>query len=456
MARKKNDLGRDPVGGLVLKLAVPTMLAQLINVLYSIVDRMYIGHIADVGGLALAGVGVCGPIVTLLSSFAFLVCQGGTPIMAMRMGEGDMDRAEHILSNCLRMLLVFSAALGGIFFVLRKQLLWWFGASADTFPYALTYITIYIFGSAFALLATGLNSFLICQGRPGLGMATVILGAVMNIALDPVFIFALDMGVAGAAVATVISQACSCLFVLLALRKRSMPLRFRWGKFHWGITKRVLAFGVSPFLTIASDSVLLIILNTVLQRYGGPGEGDVLLTCATIVQSFMLLVTMPLGGATLGSQSVVSFNYGAGRPLRVKQALKSILGVCLVFSGVMLAIAYTPLSTLFVRLFTTDPVLIARSVVYIKIYTAGLLFLAVQYVVVDQSVALGQVRLALFCSMFRKSLFLIFTLVLPLAYAAGAAFWAEPLCDAIAALVSGGLFLHFIPAILARLSPGEN
>lgn len=447
--RRKNNLGRDPVPALILRLAVPTMLAQFINVLYSIVDRMFIGHIPEIGDLALAGVGVCGPIVTLLSSFAYLVCQGGAPLMSMKMGAGDREGASVILSNCFRMLLVLAVGLSAVFFLLRRQLLWWFGASSDTFPYALTYLTIYIAGTAFALLATGLNNFLICQGHSGLGMGTVVLGAVMNIVLDPVFIFALDLGVAGAAWATLISQACSCLFALVCLRMKFIPVPLRWGRFHWPVCRKALAFGLSPFLTIATDSVLLIVLNTVLQRYGGPGEGDFLLTCAAIVQSYMLLITMPMGGITLGCQSVVSFNYGAGNSQRVKKALQSILILCVSFTVVMLLITHLA-SPLFVRLFTQSGEIADRSVDFIKIYTAAIIPLAVQYTIVDQSTALGQVRLALFCSMFRKSVFLISTLSLPAVLTASAAFLAEPVCDVVSACVSSVLFLRLIPPLLAR------
>lgn len=445
--RRTNDLGRDPVGKLVLRLAIPTMLAQLVNVLYSIVDRMYIGNIPDIGGLALAGVGVCGPIVTLLSSFASLVGLGGSPIMAMRMGEGRKEEARRILNNCFLMLLVLSLVLTVSFLLAKDHLLMWFGASEITFPYANTYMTIYTAGTFFALMANGMNNFLICQGFSGLGMATVMLGAVLNIILDPIFIFGLKMDVAGAALATVISQMASCAFVLGALLRKRMPVRLGWGGFDGAIMRRVLVFGLSPFLIIATDSVLLIILNTVLQRYGGPGLGDTLVTCATIVQSYLLLITMPMGGMTLGTQPVVSFNFGAGAPERIKKAIQTIVILCLIFCGVMMVVTYT-VSPLFVRLFTSDGEIAARSVRYIKMFTCMIIPLAVQYPLVDETTALGRVRRALFCSLFRKSVFLAGLLLLPYFFGAEATFFSEPIADLVAATVTTILFVRGFPQLL--------
>jgi len=438
--------------GLLLRLAIPTMLAQLINVLYSIVDRMFIGHIAGIGSLALAGVGVCGPIITLLSSFSLLVGLGGTPLMAMKLGAGEKEAASALLSNCSRLLLGLAAGLSLLFFLLRRQFLWWFGASPDTFSYALDYITVYIAGTAFSLLSGGLNSFLIAQGRSGLGMGTVVLGAVLNIALDPVFIFLLDMGVSGAAWATILSQGAACAFVLAALRLPGLPVPLRWGRFQPALCRKVLSLGLSPFLTYALDSVILIILNTALQRQGGPGEGDILITCAAIVQSYMLLISMPMSGITLGCQGVVSFNLGAGDGRRVKQALRGVFLICLVFAALMLT-ATQIFAPQFVRFFSKDGEILARSVRYIKIYTVGVLCMAVQWAAVDMSIALGQVHLSLFCSLFRKSLFLFGILLFPVLFTASAAFAAEPFCDITASLVSGALFLRFTPKLIARFCP---
>lgn len=393
---RTNDLGRDEIPRLVVRLAIPTMLAQLVNVLYSIVDRMYIG--TGVGDLALAGVGICSPIVTLLASFGSMVGQGGAPVMAMKMGSGKKKEARQVLNNGFLMLLILSAVLTSLFLLSKNSLLMWFGA-------------------------------------------------ILNILLDSLFIFVFHMGVAGAAIATVISQIVSCLFVLGCLFSKRMPVRLGWGDFHLHVMKRIVTFGFSPFLILASDSILLIVLNTVLQRYGGPGEGDTLVTCATIVQSYLLLITMPMGGITLGSQPVVSFNYGKGDAQRIKKAILYITGLCVSFCILMTVVTWT-ISPVYVRLFTEDPEILHRSVTYIKRFTFMIIPLAVQYPLVDETTALGKVKLALFCSAFRKFIFLAGLIFLPALFTADAAFFSEPVADVVSATMTSCLFFHFFPKIL--------
>ena len=362
------DLGKDPVSSLVLRLAIPAMIAQFVNVLYSIIDRMYIGHIPGTGALALAGVGVCGPIVTLLSSFGTLVGLGGSILLGIRMGEGNLPKARQILSNSFLMLCGFSVILTTGFLFMKDHLLIWFGASEITFPYADTYMTIYTAGTFFALMAAGLNYFINCQGFPVAGMMTVLIGAVSNIILDPVFIFLFHMDVAGAAIATVISQMASCAFALLFLFSKKVHVRISFGNYSRKLMLNILYLGMSPFLILATDSILLIVMNTVLQKYGGPEQGDMLITCATIVQSYMLLITSPMIGISGGTQAIISYNYGARQTQRVKKTVRTNLKLMLLFTTFMFILSRFIPGT-FVRLFTSSQEYMDFSVWGIKVFT---------------------------------------------------------------------------------------
>ena len=395
-----NDLGRDSVPSLVLKLAIPTMVAQFVNVLYSIIDRMYIGHIQGYGDLALAGAGVCGPIVTLLSSFGTLVGLGGSIQMSIRMGEGNTKKARQILSNSLLLLTLFSAVLTVLFLMIKGQLLRWFGASEQTFAYANTYLTIYTMGTFFALMAVGLNYFINCQGFPVIGMTTVLIGTICNIILDPVFIFGLDLGIAGAAVATVISQFLSCSFALAFLSfSKKVPIGISFGQYSLKVIGKILSIGLSPFLILASDNVLLIATNTVLQKYGG-NQGDFLITTATIVQSYMLLITSPMLGISGGTQALISFNYGAANTRRVRDAEKYSLLLCFGFTTFMFI------------------------------------------VLVDGLTAMERAKTALSLSLFRKSFYVLLVFLLPLIRKeATAVFYAQPIADLTASTISTIVFL---------------
>lgn len=457
MTRRQNDLGKDDIKLLVRRLAIPSMLAQFVNVLYSIVDRMYIGNIKDVGEIALAGAGVCGPIVTLISSFAFLIGIGGAPLLAMRMGEDNQEGAEDILANCFVMLLGISVVLTGLAIALREPMLMFFGASAQTFPYANDYLTIYVLGTIFAILTAGLNQFITCQGFANEAMLTTVIGAVMNIILDPIFIFAFGLGVKGAAIATVLSQACSCAFVLWFLFGDHVHVRITFRGYSWRVMRRVLSFGFCPFIIIAGDSVLIIALNTVLQNYGG-AQGDMLIACATIVQSYMQIVTLPLGGISSGTQPILSFNYGAKNSDRIRQGEKEIVKLALLFCLTMFIISQT-VSGVFVRLFTQNPEYVQLSVWAIRVFTFGIIPLALQYAFVDGLTALGILKVSVSLSVFRKALFLIFTLVFPMFWGASAAFYAEPVVDIFCGLFSSVVFLSIIGKILRRreeMADGES
>ena len=438
MARE-NDLGNDSITQLVLKLAIPTMIAQFVNMLYSIIDRIYIGNIPGEGSIALAGVGICGPIVTLLSSFGTLIGLGGSILMAMRMGEGNMKRAKQILSNSFLTLVVLSVTLTVSFLLMKDKLLMWFGASETTFVYANTYMTIYTAGTFFALMAIGLNYFITCQGFSTIGMATVLIGAFANIVLDPIFIFVFDMGVAGAAIATVISQILSCSFAIGFLFSKRPPIKISFGNYSMGIILRIAAIGLSPFLILATDSVIMIIMNSVLQRTGG-ANADMLITAATIVNSYMSLITGPTGGISVGTQAIISFNYGAGKTERVRDAEKKILLLCVVFTVIMFTISRFSAES-FARIFVSDAEEIALAGWGIRTFTLAIIPLAFQYALVDGLTAMGRTKTALFLSMFRKISYAVLIVVFAYVFGAKNAFYSEPVMDFIGATMSTIVFL---------------
>jgi putative MATE family efflux protein len=444
----ENNLGKDDIKKLVRRLAFPSMVAQFVNVLYGIVDRMFIGNIEGIGEAALAGAGICAPIVTLISSFASLVGIGGAPILSMRLGEKNRKGASDILANCFMMLVILSLVLTVLVLIFKEKLLMWFGASSVTFTYANEYLTVYVFGSVFAVLAAGLNQFIICQGFSKIGMLTVLIGAALNIILDPVFIFLFDMGVRGAAIATVISQIASCIFAVCFLFSGRVPVKITFEGYSAKIVKRVLSFGMSPFIIIATDSILIIALNAVLHRFGG-ADGDMYITCVTIVQSYMQLITMPMGGITGGTQAVLSYNYGAKNTDRIKQGERYILKITVIFTIIMFLISRL-MPLYFVSLFTKEPEYIKMSIWGIKVFTFGIIPLAFQYTLVDGLTALGVAKVAVSLSLFRKISFLVLTVVLPVFFGARGAFFAEPVVDIVAGMVSTTVFLFIINKLLKR------
>lgn len=444
--RKENNLGTDPIPVLVARLALPAMLAQFVNVLYSIIDRMYIGNIPQVGETALAGVGICGPIVTMLSAFAAWVGIGGAPLMSIKLGQKDPKNARKILANCFLLMAAMSVLLMVFCYLFKDMLLTSFGATDTIFPYADTYMTFYLTGTVFSILSLGLNQFIICQGFANLGMFSVVIGAVCNIILDPLFIFGFGMGVAGAAVATVISQLCSCLFTLWVLFSGRTPVGIAFGGYDIQLCLRIMTVGLTPFLIILFDNILIIVQNVMLKNYG-KADSDLLLTCNTIVQSFMLLITMPLSGITGGTQSILGFNYGAGNNGRIRQAEKEIIKTALVFCFLMFLFAQFG-SDFFVKFFTGNPLYIDKTVHFIKIYTLGIIPLAVQYAVVDGLTGMGIAKIALPLSFFRKGIYIGLVILLCICLGAEHMFWAEPISDVAAPVVSLTTFLFLLPKIL--------
>ena len=443
----ENDLGRDKISRLVFRIAIPSMLAQFVSVLYSIVDRMFVGNIPQVGSISLAGVGVCGPIVTMIGAFAFWVGIGGTPLMGIALGEGKKDRAAQILANCFVMLCVMAVWVTALALALKEPMLRLFGASDATYPYAEKYFTVYVSGTLFALMSVGMNQFVIAQGYAKTGMFAVILGAVLNIVLDPVFIFGLHMGVEGAALATILSQAASAGFVLLFLLKKAQ-VTISFGGYDLSIIGRVLKLGIAPFLIIALDNVMIIAMNALLQKHGG-AQGDSLISCNTIVQSFMLVLTMPLGGISGGTQSILSYNYGACRSDRVLKAQKYIAAMCAGYTALLFVLARVA-GPLFASLFTTDPALNAAACRAIRICTMAAVPLGIQYAIVDGFTGMGQVQMSLPLSFWRKSVYFVAIFAIPQVAEASMMFYAEPISDVLSVAISIPVYFTMIRKILRK------
>lgn len=444
---KKTDLGSDSIISLVFKLAIPAMLAQFVNVLYNIIDRIFIGNIPQIGDIALAGIGVCGPIITLLTSFGTLVGIGGSVFMATKMGEGDNEKAEKILSNSFSLIVIMSVTLTVIFLFTKEHLLNWFGASPETFAYANEYVTIYTIGTVFAILAFGMNFFITCQGFPTTAMYSVIIGAVTNIVLDYVFVVVLGLKVAGAAWATVIAQIFSCIWVLRFLFSDKVHIKIKKHPISKELIIEICKMGISPFIVISTDSIILIVLNTVLQKHGGKEMGDLLVSAATIVQSYMIIITAPLIGITTGTQAIISYNYGARDRERVIKTIKyaMIMGVC--FCTIMLIISQV-MPQYFVLMFTHNPELVELAKYCIKISTYGIIIMAVQYEVVDAMTALGKTKLSLSLSLFRKISYIVLACVIPMFFATKATFYAETISD----IVCGGINFFIFRYLLKKIS----
>ncbi len=447
---RRIDLARDPIGKLIVRLALPSVVAQTINMLYNMVDRIYIGSIEGIGAYALTGMGLAMPIITLISAFASLFGTGGAPLSSIKLGEDKPQDAERILGASAFMLIAVSAVLFAVFRLFMDPLLMAFGASENTLPYARDYLSVYLFGTPFVLLVLGLNPFITAQGFAKEAMISVIIGAALNIVLDPLFIFVLDMGVRGAAVATVIAQGVSCLWVLRILTGSRTRMRLRRAniRFDAPILARTSALGVSPFTMNFTESSIQIVLNRGMMIYGG----DLYVGTMTIITSIVSLFSTPLHGYTNGVQPLLSFNYGAGRLERVKKAFRTLL-----LSTVAITMTYCALIELFprpfIRLFTQDDTLADLTVRGLRIYAAGLGIFGLQNAIQSMFVGLGQARLSLFIAVLRKIILLIpLALLLPLAFGVTGVYLAEPIADITSALTATCLMRYHFPRILARRS----
>lgn len=449
MAKPTNDLGRDRVGTLLVRLALPAIAAQLINALYNIVDRMYIGHIEGVGDVALTGLGVCFPVLMFISALSALVGMGGGSRAAIRMGEGREDLANEILGSCAALLAVISAAVTVVFQLLKEPMLLLFGASGNTIGYAADYLGVYLWGTLFVQVSLGLNNFITTQGFSTYSMATVVIGAVTNIVLDPIFIFGFGMGVKGAALATILAQGVSALWVLSFLRGRRTRLRLqaRCLRLRWSILAPVVAIGVSPFIMQYTESLVNIALNSSLKHYGG----DLYVGAMTIASSIMQVLWMPFQGLAQGAQPIIGYNYGAGSLDRVKRCFSLMLRFSLLLSVAGWA-AVELFPGVFVALFNNKPELVALTVRVLRIYMAGFFMMGLQSACQQTFVALGQARVSLFLALLRKVILLIpLIYLLPLLLTGNqvfAVYLAEPAADLLAATATGLVFLRRFPRIL--------
>lgn len=450
MPKKANDLGRDPVGRLLFRLALPAIAAQLVNALYNVVDRMYIGHMAPDGDLALTGLGLTFPIIMFVSALSALVGMGGGSRAAIAMGEGDQDKAEGILGSCVALLVCMAVGATVVFQVFREPLLTLFGASGNTLPYASAYLKIYLWGTISVQAALGLNNFITTQGFSGRAMLTVVIGAAINIVLDPIFIYGLKLGVQGAALATVLAQTVSAIWAVSFLLGKRTKLRLRREKLRLNGTylRPVVALGVSPFIMQSTESLVMICFQSSLSKYGGdPAVGAV-----TIASSISQTFYMPFQGLAQGASPIIGYNYGSGDLDRVKKTFKLLLcwsvGTAAALWGVMMLFPGA-----FVAVFNDKPQLSAIATWCLGIYMAGFVPMSVQSACQQTFVALGQAKVSLFLALLRKIILLIpliYIFPLFLSDKVFAVFLAEPVADCLAATTAAATFAWSFPRILRR------
>ena len=446
----KQDMGSGSIPKLLGQLAVPAVVAQVINLLYNIVDRIYIGHMPGVGKDALTGVGLFLPILMLINAFAMLAGSGGAPRAAIAMGQKDKNAAEKIMANCFTLLLCFAVVLTGVFYAAAPVLLKFFGASSVTLPYALDYARIYILGTICVLVVMGMNPFITTQGFAKISMMTTVIGAVINIILDPIFIFGLNMGVKGAALATVLSQAVGALWILKFLTGKKTILRLKAEnmKLQWSVIGPCLGLGVSTFVMLSTESLLSMSFTSSLAKYGG----DLAVGSMTIISSCSQLATMPLQGICQGGQPIISFNFGAGNHDRVKKAFGLQFGICVGYASAFWALLMLFPGT-FVSIFNNDPSLVEYASWAMRIYMAGVFAMGFQLACQQSFMALGQAKISLLMACLRKIVLLIpLIFILPMFFEnkVFGVFLAEPVSDIVAATLTTVMFFTQFKKILER------
>ena len=447
----QNDFSKGSVAKTITKLAIPMILAMLVNALYSVVDRIYIGHLPEVGQLALTGIGLCYPITMSITAFSYLVGSGGGPLTSILRGSKDQEGAEKVLGNSVMLLVLLGIVIPVICLVLKKPVLYLFGASDATYPYANEYITVYLLGSVFVMLTLGLNPFINAQGFTKVGMMTVLIGAVLNIILDPVFIFLFDMGVTGAALATVLSQAVSAIWVMKFLvgKKNLIRLRKKYLPLDGAVVKKITGLGFSTFIMNITEAAISAVFNASLSKFGG----DIYVTVMTVATSINALVFMPMSGFAQGAQPVTGYNYGAREYDRVKQCFRFLLGFCLVYSviawGILMAFP-APL----IRIFNSDPTLIETAVPMLRVFYCMYFIMALQMAPQNTFVAMGDAKKSAFFALFRKVVLLIpLILILPrVSFGLTGVFAAEPLADTLSAVTC---FTTFMLTAYRKLGKNE-
>lgn len=442
-------LATEKLPKLMLQMGIPTFIAQLVNLLYNIVDRVYIGHIPGAGALPLTGVGLCFPILTMIASFTNFVGAGGAPLAAIALGRNQRERAHKILANGATMLLFFSLSLTLIFYMAKKPILYLFGASDQTYLYANQYLSIYLLGTVFVMISLGLNTFITAQGQSKIAMFSILIGAIMNLILDPIFIFGFSMGVKGAALATIISQAGSAIWVLRFLfsDKATLPLKLALMKPDFSIIGSVSALGISPFIMGITESFITIVFDSGMQRYGN----DLYVGSITIFQSLSMMVFTPLQGFAVGVQPIISYNFGAENKARVRRACFSLIAITSAFS-----LVFTSVAMCFPRklagIFTADAALLDICQTNLPIFIAGLLLFGLQIGCQQSFMALGQAKFSLCFALLRKVILLIpLALILPaVTNSVLGIYIAEPISDSISAAICGLTFFLSLGTILNK------
>ena len=451
--KNENDFSKGSIAGNILSLALPMTVAQLINVMYSIVDRIYIGHLPHASAEALTGIGLCLPIITIITAFSNLFGMGGAPLCSIARGGHDEEKAEKVMGNSFTMLLISGTVLMVLCMIFRRPVLYLFGASDATYPYAEQYIMIYLCGTLFVMTSLGMNNFINSQGFGRMGMLTVLLGAVLNIILDPVLIFGFGMGVQGAAIATVFSQGASAVWVLVFLRGKRALIRLtrRSMRLDGKMVREITLLGTSGFVMSVTNGIVQIVCNAVLARHGG----DLYVGIMTVINSVREIITMPVTGLTSGSQPVIGYNYGAKCYDRVKSAIKFMSIACIVFSLVVWAVIFLE-PRFFLHLFTSESDLIQAGVPAMRIYFCGIFMMSLQFAGQSTYVALNRPKQAVFFSLFRKVIIVVpLTIFLPYIGGLGTngVFLAEPISNVIGGTAS---FVTMLVTVWPTLKPEKG